>query len=365
MQALLDRLEQVTVGEPVTFRNLTMLPLLNRPAVAQPEGAPHQREGVDGPEGCAYRTLEEALAAGEVEVGEHRRGRISRLRLVNRGDQPVLLLDGELLVGARQNRVVNLSLLAPARATQVIPVSCVEQGRWSAPAPVFVSPSSFFTAGRAAQMEQVTAAHCAGGMAAADQEAVWRSVRQRARLLAVSSPTNALEALFQCNASLLEEYVFALSPSDGQAGALFVLDGVVVGMDLLDSSGTYRKLSPRLVRGYALDALVRLGSEALIPQEVGPETGYAFLTALRAAAGLDGPAVGMGEHLRLAGAGVGGARLTGTVLTCAGKVIHLAAFQRRSGTRPEPRPEEAPSHTPRFLRSRGSGLRRLRLMGLC
>ena len=45
---------------------------------------------------------------------------------------PVLLVDGEELIGAKQNRVLNLSILIPAKQRCVIPICCVEAGRWRA-----------------------------------------------------------------------------------------------------------------------------------------------------------------------------------------------------------------------------------------
>ena len=53
------------------------------------------------------------------------------LTVENRADLPVLIVDGEELVGAKQNRVANLTMLLPAEKTTIIPVSCVEAGRWS------------------------------------------------------------------------------------------------------------------------------------------------------------------------------------------------------------------------------------------
>jgi hypothetical protein len=67
--------------------------------------------------------------------GDHRSvraGQRPRAALVNKGSRPPLIVDGEELVGAKQNRVVNLTILVAAASTLKIPVSCIEAGRWSA-----------------------------------------------------------------------------------------------------------------------------------------------------------------------------------------------------------------------------------------
>ncbi|CAN5614491.1 hypothetical protein BH23ACI1_BH23ACI1_19370 [soil metagenome] len=64
-----------------------------------------------------YAVLDQALAlkAFEItEVSEH--GSVPELRVVNWGAEPVLIVDGEELVGAKQNRVVNLSILVAGRS---------------------------------------------------------------------------------------------------------------------------------------------------------------------------------------------------------------------------------------------------------
>jgi len=58
-------------------------------------------------------------------------GQVPELKIVAKGDKAVLLVDGEELVGAKQNRVLNLTILVPAPSTTTIPVSCVESGRWA------------------------------------------------------------------------------------------------------------------------------------------------------------------------------------------------------------------------------------------
>jgi len=102
-------------------------------------------------------TLDEALVGGLIEVTEvSQGGAVPELKVVNTSPRMVLILDGEELVGAKQNRIVNTTILVQAQSTTVIPVSCVEQGRWHYRSPRFSSeerimspalrgPSSFAT----------------------------------------------------------------------------------------------------------------------------------------------------------------------------------------------------------------------------
>ena len=55
----------------------------------------------------------------------------------------------------------------------------------------------------------------------------------------------------------LEEFVAAFLPAERQVGAVFLVNGRVVGLELFDAPSTWRKLSPKLVRSYALDAIDR------------------------------------------------------------------------------------------------------------
>jgi hypothetical protein len=57
-------------------------------------------------------------------------GSVPNLHLHNKSLRPILIPEGEILVGAKQNRVVNITVLVAAKSTFTVPVSCVEQGRW-------------------------------------------------------------------------------------------------------------------------------------------------------------------------------------------------------------------------------------------
>ena len=114
-------LATLLTGEPVTHGALAVIPLL----------APN----LDDPD---WFTLEEARDRARVtEVSEA--GSVPFLKVANGADRPLLLLDGEELIGAKQNPVLNTTVLVAAHTEVTIPVSCVEQGRWGLPRPP-VSP---------------------------------------------------------------------------------------------------------------------------------------------------------------------------------------------------------------------------------
>ncbi len=77
--------------------------------------------------GVATALEQNTLVITEVSEG----GTIGDLKVTNTGPTPVLVLDGEELAGAKQNRIVNTTILLKERSESIIPVSCTEQGRWS------------------------------------------------------------------------------------------------------------------------------------------------------------------------------------------------------------------------------------------
>jgi hypothetical protein len=110
---------------------------------------------------------------------------VGQPRAVNDGVRPVLLLDGEEVIGAKQNRIINLTVLVAAGTTVQLPVSCVEQGRWSMQSLRFAEAGrTMFASGRARKMRDVTAS--------LRQAATRRPTR--ARCGTMSRPTSATRA---------------------------------------------------------------------------------------------------------------------------------------------------------------------------
>jgi hypothetical protein len=84
----------------------------------------------DGEVQLPYLLLADAMESGTLRITEIGQGTVPALLALNQGDADVLVLDGEQLIGAKQNRMPNRTILLPAKSETRIPVSCMEQGRW-------------------------------------------------------------------------------------------------------------------------------------------------------------------------------------------------------------------------------------------
>src|SRR4030081_325043 len=106
----------------------------------------------------SYLTLAEAHARGQVVVSEKPYASVPTLLVINGAAMPILVLDGEEIVGGRQNRVVNTTLLVPARSTFELDVTCVEHGRWFESAAAFAPGEAVYPTLRGQKAQQVSAA---------------------------------------------------------------------------------------------------------------------------------------------------------------------------------------------------------------
>ncbi len=140
MNALIDN--DLRLDDPVVRGPLTLFPIVG-----------------EAPAAPAYLTGPRAEALGALRVAElDGAAAVPELVVHNGGAVPVLLVEGETVIGNKQNRTLNLSVLVAAGADTAIPVSCVEAGRWRARSRAFTAaPRTQYAAGRAKRMAQVTA----------------------------------------------------------------------------------------------------------------------------------------------------------------------------------------------------------------
>ena len=310
-----EYLEGLKFGRKQVYRNLCMFPALSTDAVS-----------------FDYATLDEALSDGRVEVVEvDDGGSVPELKVVNRSPGLVLILDGEELVGAKQNRIVNTSILLRGKSTTLIPVSCVEQGRWSYRSRRFNTENRMLSQRlRGRKAEQVTDAVRFSGEFRSDQGAIWDGIAEQAERMRAESPTGAMAAIFEKEMPSIREYARRFRPVDGQVGAVFMINGAVAGLEAFGKHGTFEKVFEKLLQSYVLDAI----------DWFDPETEHKFLksevtrfmkSAMRTRPDPH-PSVGAGTDCRMESD-----RIAGFALVLDKEILHVSLFAKENdekGARP-------------------------------
>ena len=163
----------------------------------------------------------------------------------------LLILDGEELVGAKQNRIVNTTILIPAKKTVVIPVSCVEEGRWSYDTERFHSEERIMAPTmRAMKAQQVNYSVRLSGEYRSDQGVIWNEISEKASRRKAESDSMAMAEIYKKERPAIDDYLENFAMVDSQIGAIFLINGKVVGMDCFGKAETFEKTFKKILESY-------------------------------------------------------------------------------------------------------------------
>ncbi len=310
--------EALEISEPSVHRSLTVFPVLG---------------DARGPD---YITLREAFRLGQIRVTERTgTARVPELEVTNRGHQAILILDGEILEGAKQTRALNTTVLLAPRSQTVLPVSCVEARRWHHTTFAFSDLDAVIPYQvRWAQVESVhqSLRHC--GRHRSNQGRVWEEVDKQLDAHEVRSATASMAELYRQRRKELQAYLQALPCHPRQRGMVVAIGGRVIGADILSRPLAYAQVHRRLLKGYASDDLGRPLGEEPTP---GIDDARSFLREIVAGDSRHHPGIGLGEEIRTEAA-----RGQGLALVHEGTMVHgvfLGALEATDPRRPRPRRE--------------------------
>ena len=306
---------EMELGAGQSFENMTVFELL-RAQNGDPE----------------YITLREALQRGVFSVTEvSEGGSVPELMVVNKGDAAVLLLDGEELRGAKQNRILNTTILVGPKSSTKVPVSCVEHGRWSYQSKVFAeSGNVMHREMRAQNARQVNLSLARERVFRSDQGLIWDKVAELACAMGVPSKTGAMRDVYEAKGADLDGFLKSFRLADGQKGILVFVDGRPAGLDFVSREKAFSELFPKLVKSYAMEAMLLAeerksgrgrGDAARALAKPSVDEAREFLKRAAAAEEKKYESVGLGWSYRYAGTGI-----VGSALAFNEKVVHMAFF---------------------------------------
>jgi hypothetical protein len=299
-------IRRVEIGNPTPYRNLTVFPLLLRPAPDSPE----------------IRTLDEALSREWIALREKDTAQASEILVRNDSKHNVFLMAGEIITGGRQNRILRDDvLLTPLSDFIGIPVYCGEKERWTGARESFSSP-------------QRMADHSLRKMAAGaeSQGRIWGEIDAKLDGAKVSAPTRAYQDIYVDRRVDKEmgKAVAEFKPvcRRDTVGAVLTSGGRILCCDLFSDPDLLARLWDKICRSYAIETVLKGG--AVEDREgdeirrrspaVDREDVRRFLDQVLAAKYTSEDTPGAGRRIRISGAADGAALLWND------QVVHAAIF---------------------------------------
>ena len=275
-----------------------------------------------------YITLDEALTGKVLEITEvSEAGSVPTLLVQNKADRMVFLTAGAQLIGAKQNRVLNVSLMVAAGTRLAVPVSRVEAGRWGYRSHKFSSGGSSLHARLRKMMSiHATESYRAVKQPRSRQGEVWDEVNFKLGKLGSHSPSFALEQAYHDYEPRLADAVAKVQVPPNCQGIVFAFGGRIAGLDLFDKPATLHKLLSKLVKAYAIDALEEESKSAVDRAAV-----EHWLQSASAASFERFDLPGLGDDVRVESAGHVGAGLV--VSDCP---VHVELFPREADEQRRP-----------------------------
>jgi hypothetical protein len=263
----------------------------------------------------------QAIEAELLEILEKGEGEVQELLALNKGKTPVVILEGETLVGCKQNRVVARSVIVGKGKKTAIPVGCMEQGRWSWRSERFgtgamrMSPS----VRRATSEEVRVAKRQRAPRATVDQSRLWEDVGTTLDEAAVASGTSDYHAFIEERSDKARKRSRALKRQPGQVGVLVMAGPEFLGLELTGHPETWDQLADRTLPAFLMDtAWTERKPKA---RKTRRKEALACLERIQNAQPTLTPGLGLGKEIDFEDGG-----LAGSGLWHKNGVVHLAVF---------------------------------------
>lgn len=184
---------------------------------------------------------------------------VNHIEVINKSNSLILILDGDILKGAKQNRVSNTSILIDAKQKVIIPVSCVEQGRWRYNSNKFSSSSEIAHKKIREQKNRdiYSAKLIHNSTFEANQSNVWNSVSHCSMDLCSSSPTSSHSDAFESNRKKFIKMTDSLKPNNDANGLAYFIDGKLMGVEIFNNNQIYSDYYDKMKMAIAMEAEIK------------------------------------------------------------------------------------------------------------
>ena len=209
--------------------------------------------------------LNKALQDGRLKINEHADGAmVNTLQAVNTSTDTIYLMQGEVVVGGQQDRMLAKDVLIPPGATMDIAAFCVEHGRWQEN-----GTGQGFSATIGVVDQQVRKAAAEG-----EQTRVWEEVAEDVAHNKTETSSGSYAHLmqdkeFQAERARYRERLLGLTTGrPGVVGVVAVSGDKVIGCDVFATEALFTQAYPQLIDAYIAEALNNGSAVTMTGEEV-------------------------------------------------------------------------------------------------
>ncbi|MBR5503185.1 MAG: tubulin-like protein [Methanobrevibacter sp.] len=265
-----------------------------------------------------FITLKKGIEMGLVSVRELDSEQVNTVVCKNDAVVPLLLIDGDEIVGAKQNRIMNETLLIPANSERKIPVSCTEHGRWRFDSDV---KKEFGLSNYSLNFDTRRVKNRARRESRDYQSDVWNHISKLENRHAFKSRTSALNDNYQHSKITQDDYLKNLNIVDGQNGVICFINGEFKGIELFYNHIIYKEYHEKTLRSYIIEAIADGGEKAISDNEMFRVIN-GELNDISSSAFEEYHTVGLGENLKF-----GTKDASGSGLIFEDELIHMTYFK--------------------------------------
>ena len=182
---LFNSIEDLSILNPVNQDGLTLYPIILNNEI--------KMEGLELFDDLYDRDQVKALEIGEAGI-------VQEITLKNESLSNLLLFDGEAIIGAKQNRISERTVILQSNSETQIPVNCVERGRWQFDEDVHFAKSNFSASPR---MKSRKAHLLNNDECHKVQDTMWGEIDELSMKLNASSATDDLGEVLRTRESKL------------------------------------------------------------------------------------------------------------------------------------------------------------------
>ena len=256
-------------------------------------------------------TLKKGLELGLVEVKECETSQVNTVIVKNNAVAPLILIDGEEIIGGNQNRIINSTILLEANSEMAVPVSCTEKGRWAYKSEFKQSEyMANYNTRKAKRYAEKTSQHT--------QDVIWSSINQLEVENSFASPTSAMEESYENLKSTHESIIHEFEVESEQNGVLIILNGEIQGFEIFLNPEIYREFHKKILKSYIIDSKIEKHTFAVNVDEAKDIISKTFTSSYEKRENL-----GLEEIFEFENDdGIG------TVYAYQNKIIHMSYFQK-------------------------------------